>query len=260
MKTSITTLVLINLLFIPRLASASTGVDLEQQIASLSGRSVIVASIALLILISITAIAKTRSSLIFAALVLIILGTSGILIGSTIYLNKVSSSGGPVHWHADTEVWACGTEVQFKDPVGRLSNKVGTSTFHEHNDKRIHLEGVVVERHDASLGKFFRVIGGQITSSSLLMPADDGAKNYLNGQLCSNEPAQLQVFAYKTTPDMYYTVEKIQNPADYIISPSSNVPPADCIIIEFDRPKETTDKICRSYSVAEQIGRLKGRR
>ena len=49
---------------------------------------------------------------------------------STIYINTISSSGGPVHWHADIEVWACGKEIELKDPKG-LSNKIGTATLHE---------------------------------------------------------------------------------------------------------------------------------
>ena len=65
--------------------------------------------------------------------------STGILIGSTIYLNTNSDSGGPVHWHADIEFWACGNEIELRDPTG-FSNKIGTGTLHEHDDHRIHLD------------------------------------------------------------------------------------------------------------------------
>jgi len=174
---------------------------------------------------------------------------------STINLNVTSSSGGPVHWHADFEIWNCGTEVNLKDPTGAWSNKIGTATLHEHNDKRIHLEGVVVERTDASLGRFFQVVGGEINSQFAIVPTNEGPLKLINGQSCNGKPAALQVFAYRVT-GKNYRQEKVANPESFIIAPQSQVPSGDCIIVEFDNPKSKTDKLCRSYQVAKQIGKL----
>lgn len=178
---------------------------------------------------------------------------------STIYLNTISSSKGPVHWHADFQVFACGQEYELKDPKG-LSNKIGTATLHEHNDKRIHLEGVVVTPPDASLGKFFHVVGGELTPDSVSLPTDNGLKTFKTGDMCGDKNVDLQVFLYKTDKDGYYTQEKLTDPAKYIMSPYSSVPAGDCVIIELDSPKDKTERMCRSYEVAQKIGKLKGER
>lgn len=241
---------------IPSVAFAS---DLELQIADASMKGVIAASVILLALIGWTAVSKKRSNAVFGLIVAVVLVTSGFLISSTIYLNQVSSSKGPVHWHADTEYWACGQELQLKDPEGALSNKIGTATLHEHNDKRIHLEGVVVTAQDASLSKFMRVIGGEVSRNSLTVPTTEGTKSFVNGQKCGDKAAEVQAFVYKTDKaDMRYSVQKVADPASYIISPYSNVPEGDCVIFEFDAPKASTDKMCRSYKAALQTNRLKG--
>jgi hypothetical protein len=193
----------------------------------------------------------------FGAIAVCVLTPTLILILTTIYLNVSSISHGPVHWHADFEIWKCGQEISLKDPKG-LSNKLGTSTLHEHNDKRIHLEGLVMDKNDASLGNFFNVIGGELVNKKLSVPTNEGVLTLQNGMNCGNQVRELQVFVYKTDKDGYFYQQKLKDPQNYIISPESNVPPADCIIIELDTPKDKTNKFCRSYKVAEEIGKLKG--
>lgn len=179
------------------------------------------------------------------------------LIGSTVYLNTISSSKGPVHWHADFEIWACGKEVNLRDPKG-LSNKIGTATLHEHNDNKIHMEGVVIKREDASLNNFFKVIGGSLTNDTLVVPVNEGKMVIQSGISCGDGiERELQFFVYKTEGD-YYRQTKLENPGEYIMSPFSNVPPADCIIAELDTPKGRTDKLCQSYEVALELDKLKG--
>lgn len=236
--------------------------DLEQTVAAMSLRSVLLAALALLVLIGITVLLRRRAPRVemalFWSIVTVVVITTISLIGSTVYLNTTSSSGGPVHWHADFELWACGQELELKAPSGFLSNKIGTSTLHEHKDKRVHLEGVVVHPQDASLGKFFRVIGGQISSSSLVVPTNSRTERYVNGQSCNGRRAEVQAFVYRSNPDKTYSLQKLDQPDEYVISPHSNVPPGDCVIVEFDVPKATTDKMCRSYKVALSTGRLNG--
>lgn len=196
---------------------------------------------------------KYSKKLLFILIILATILPTLFFIGSTVYLNVISSSKGPVHWHADMEIWACGEELDIVDPEG-FSNKVGTPILHEHNDKRIHLEGVVVVPEDASLGNFFRVIDGTLSDRILALPTVNGEVSYTDGQSCPDgTTGQVQVFVYSTENGVY-SQRKISNPAAYEISPYSQVPEGDCVIVEFAPEKDMTDKLCRSYRVAEEIG------
>ena len=194
--------------------------------------------------------------LLFGCFTAVALSTTIYLVGSTIYLNQKSTTGGPVHYHADFEIYSCGQKVEVKDPEG-LSNKVGTEVVHEHNDNRIHIEGVILDRHDASLGHFFESIGGELHKDHMAIPTENGLFELENGQICNGQRGALQVFVYKTDGNSF-SQNKIEDPQNYIISPHSQVPPGDCIIIEFDREKEETDKICNFYQIAIEKGELHG--
>jgi hypothetical protein len=202
---------------------------------------------------------KKVKTFVFVLIIAVTLIPTFFLASSTIYVNAISTSKGPVHWHADFEIWSCGKELDLLDPVG-LSNKIGTPTLHEHNDKRIHLEGVVIKPSDATLGKFFTVIGGTLQSNVLSVPTTDGMQTLQSGTQCDGVSSELQFFVFKTDKDGYYHQEKLVDPASYSISAQQNVPSGDCIIAEVSAPKERTEKMCRSYKVAEKIGKLKGER
>lgn len=243
---------------------AKTGTfDLEREISSLSIRSVLIGTLVLTSLVLLAALIRTRmpklKTPIFLLLVGTVLTTTVILIASTLYLNLKSSSGGPVHWHADFEIWACDRQLELRDPTGLLSNKIGTATLHEHNDKRIHLEGVVVEDYDATLGKFMTVIGGQITNNSLVVPLNNSETGvFKNGDRCSDsDNNEVQVFAYSTEDEVIdgkqvYRQSKLEDPATFRIAPESQVPKGDCIIIEFGPPRERTDHKCLQYQVQDE--------
>jgi len=80
---------------------------------------------------------------------------------STVLLNVESDTGGPVHWHADFEIWACGEKINLQDPTG-LTNKIGEPLLHEHGDNRMHIEGVVLRNEQVSMSAFFTSVGGGI--------------------------------------------------------------------------------------------------
>ncbi|TSC65794.1 MAG: hypothetical protein CEO21_330, partial [Microgenomates group bacterium Gr01-1014_80] len=137
-----------------------------------------------------------------------------------------------------------------------LSNKVGTEVIHEHNDNRIHIEGVLLDPHNAEVSHFFELIGGELHNDHINVPTDKGIVSLQNGQTCPDQtPATLQVFVYKTQGDTF-SQTKLSDPEAYIISPHSQVPPGDCIIIEFGPVREKTDKLCNFYKVAVQKGDL----
>jgi len=273
--------------------------DLEQQIISVSIRAALTG--ALIVLVSALIAVSTERRLkkrqfkklkfpLFAIIVATVVAVTSFLTYNTIYLNVVSESKGPVHWHADIEYWACGSEIEFRDPTGFLSNKIGTSTYHEHNDKRIHLEGVVVDKaRDASLGKFLDVTGGYINDDAIGIPINEDRENWLvtgeqqdgdrqdtgflsvmdryvtestSGDLvlnlnsgsvdCGDGTGELQVFVYQYDEGTKtYTQTKLDDPAAYVIRDDSLVPPGDCIIVDFDTPKELTDRICEQYGVRD---------
>ena len=121
----------------------------------------------------------------------------------------------------------------------------------------MHVEGVVLDKSHVSLGEFFQVIDGEMTSRKLVAPINEGFLTLNNGDMCNGQPGMLQVFVYKTTGTTFRQ-EKLQNPEDYILSAQSNVPDGDCIIVEFDSMlKEKTDKMCTSYRAAEKLGKIK---
>lgn len=270
-------------------------IDLELQIASQSKQIILIACITLAILVALSIILRDRvpklKPWLFGALSATLILPTIYLVASTIYLNVKSESGGPVHWHAGIEFWACGTELDLRNPSGLLSNKVGTNTYHEHDDKFIHLEGVVMRRDvDASLGKFMRVTGGYITPESIGIPLTeesdkwliegdkldgdpqgdtlnvDVLENYItheangpvatfsNSDTCAGQPAEVQVFAYTFNKENNtYQQNKISDPAAYVIRDESALgPPSDCLIVEFDTPKDRTDKLCEQYGVRDK--------
>lgn len=234
---------------------------LDQVIRSNSINFTILAAVILAILTILSLILGQKNHylkyFLFGGFILVALSNTIYLSGATIYLNQQSSTGGPVHWHADFEIYNCGQRVDLKDPEG-FSNKVGTEVVHEHNDNRIHIEGVILDEHDASLGHFFKALGGELHQDHISIPTADGLLELENGQKCNGEAGILQVFVYRSEQDSFYQ-QKLEEPPKYIISPHSQIPPGDCIIVELDRPKEKTDKICTFYQVAKEKGELKER-
>ena len=266
--------------------------DLETETSSFAMRTVVTATIVLIVLIAFSVLFAQRVKILKLPLFSMIAFTMALptilLIYSTVSLNLRADSGGPVHWHADFEIWACGNEFELRDPTGFLSNKIGTAVLHEHDDHRIHLEGVVVEEEiDASLGKFMHVIGGAITDEAIVVPLNADGKgdlfedevdgdgpsdsnpslvdpyiiedaelgkvaSFRDGDLCGSQRAEVQTFVYSyNEDDKTYSQRKLTNPRDYVIFDDSNVPPGDCIIFEFGPTRDTTDKLCEQYGIRD---------
>lgn len=268
--------------------------DLEQQIAFLSKSVVAGAAVLLVILVIASILLRDRvpklKSALFASLATVLVAPTIFLAVSTVYLNLKSESGGPVHWHAEIEFWACGTELELRDPTGFLSNKIGTSTYHEHNDKHIHLEGVVVRKsEDASLGKFMRVTDGSLSSTGMDVPLNEDKSTWIaqgdkrdgdpqgdlttaelenefithtpkgpvaalkNNKSCGGQPAELQTFLFTFDKESNtYSQRKLEDPAKHVIRDESSLgPPSDCIVFDFDTPKDRTERLCEQYGVRD---------
>lgn len=271
MKKIFYTLIAGTLLFIPNMLFADGGENhaesaawevynsvTDWSIASLTVVGILVVALTLLALIIKTPSEGAKKLMFWGMSVPVILA-SLFVAGSTVYLNVISVTGGPVHWHADFGIYNCGEEINLIDPTG-LSNRVGTPVLHEHDDERIHIEGVVVELQDISLGSFFNVVGGSLTESSLTLPTDNGEVTMTTGEDCGNESiyagreAELQVFLYKTDQENNTVTQSKLNPsewASHIITDDPNIPPGDCLIFEFTpEVKNQTNHICDFYQIA----------
>lgn len=203
---------------------------------------------------------KKRDSLklyFFLGIIFPVIFTSLFLAGSTVYLNQISATKGPVHWHADFEIYNCGQPIDLVDPVG-LSNKIGTPTFHEHNDGRVHVEGVVLQMEDVSFNSFINVIGGKISDTSLEFPTTNGLFARKDGELCPDGTlGEWNIFLYsvqgKNIGREKLTLEKLR---EHILAPEGSVPPGDCIILEFSESKNKTDHLCNFYKTAINQGKF----
>ena len=235
-------------------------VSLSEQISSLSSKFLLYSSIIIGIAVLIAIVKKERGNLtnklLFGIIAVSIVAATLFFGGSTVYLNIKSTTKGPVHWHADFRIFSCGQEINIIDPSG-ISNRVGTSTLHEHGDNRLHIEGVVDDPANFSLHRFFEAMGGNLTKTTLSVPTHEGQPMITNGDACPDgQEGQWQVFAYQTEDDVVEQI-KLADYDNYLISPHSNVPPGDCIIFEFDSVnKDKTEHLCASYEIAIQKGEL----
>lgn len=161
------------------------------------------------------------------------------LVITTLHLNIISITKGPVHWHADFEIWVCDKKIELAEPKG-LSNKQGVDLMHAHNDDRIHVEGVLLDEKQASLGAFFHAIGGSLSDDGITVPTDNGLIAFHEGDKCNEKPSKLYVFVNENL---------LSSPSSYVISPYEDVPPGDRIkfvftekAIEEINPHIKTDK------------------
>lgn len=200
---------------------------------------------------------ETAKKILFGALVVAILLPTIFFVGSTVYMNSISESKGPVHWHADFEIYVCGQPVKLAGPTSRLSNKVGTPVFHHHSDNRIHVEGVVLRRIDFDLRDFFATIGGELTETSFSIPTESGIREIQNGVPCANTVGGVwQVFMYRqdTSNPKIFRQEKLMSYVEYVLSPHQKIPPGDCFIMEFDSIKSRTEHLCDMYRIEADKG------
>lgn len=161
---------------------------------------------------------ENQKKILFGIIVAGAILSTGYLVGSTVYTAMTSWSKGLVHWHADFEIWICGEKVVLSGPTG-ITNRIGTPTLHHHGDYRIHIEGIIKEREEATLGHFFDVINVPFGNNRIL--------NMKNGDFCPDgKQGRVKMFVNDELYEGDYR--------NYIISPYSDVPPGDFIKIVFE--------------------------
>ncbi|MBI2084869.1 MAG: hypothetical protein HYT70_04660 [Candidatus Aenigmarchaeota archaeon] len=162
-------------------------------------------------------LSENKRIIIFSVIAISTVSATAFLVGQTIYMSMTSWSNGIVHWHADFELWICGEKQTLPDPAG-LANRVGTQDVHHHGDYRIHIEGVIVDMEEATLGHFFDVIEVPFSNSQLMEKK--------NGDFCPDgNPGIVRMYVNGK--------DYIGDYRDYVIAPYSNVPPGDFIKIVF---------------------------
>ena len=164
-----------------------------------------------------------NKKIVYSLVVVVSASVTIYLIITTLHLNVISETKGPIHWHADFEIWICDKEIELAEPKG-LSNKQGVDLMHAHNDNRIHVEGVIIDKKQASLGAFFYAVGGSLSDDGIKIPTDEGLISVHDGDLCNESPAKLYVFVNGNL---------IDNPPEYLISQYEKVPPGDMIKFVF---------------------------
>ena len=168
---------------------------------------------------------ETHKKMAYGIIVLVVAGFTLFLAYETVSKNLASATGGPVHWHADYEVWACGEKLELKEYEG-LEGRLGTTLLHHHNDYRIHVEGTVMGIHDVSLEHYFRAIGGDFSVERIaVLLKDGGMLEKRNGDLCNGVPGTVQLYVNGIRNDEF---------GDYVLAPHSTVPPGDFIQVVFD--------------------------
>lgn len=270
----------------------ATTSDAQRQVSNLGLRTLFVASIALFILILIASATRRGADQLkkvtFGLIGFVVVVASGIMTGATFYLNSKAEGGGPQKRTAGIELWACGVQLEIRNPDWTVSNKVGTPTLHEHDDQLIHLDGAVVyPEREATLGAFIRAIGGSVTSTSLQVPVaksvvenstdadavdpagalrvaaylgQDGtggdAVTLPSTGTCDGQAARLQAYVLRTSGEGY-TQEKISDIDSFQFKQANDAPPGDCIIVSFDRPSDRTDRRCAGFyesGIREELG------
>lgn len=189
-------------------------------------------------------IENTSKILFFTTLILVVLAGIVVYKKTNIYINQ------PVYYFADFAIFSCG------DKQHELTAPKGLTESNGYQDRRNNFEGLGVEPKDVNLGNYFKVLGGWIDKYSFSFPSENGQLIFTeNGSCDGQNPNKLQVFVYKVAGGKI-TQSKLEDPSIYTISPYPQVPPGDCIIIELDKIKDKTDKVCKSYSKALQQGKI----
>lgn len=204
-------------------------------------------------------------NLLMNGFILAVLVPSFYAAGAFVHQSQTSWSGGEIHWHADFEVIVeedgeyrqlnlidpsefCESTQHESSTMCALNDRTGSTRYHEHNDDRIHLEGIFKEREDATLSAFFETFGGELTNDKLVLPTNNGTVRRVEGSEKS-----LKILVQKgvggnrrwcaieergvTSEENICLTEKgdlATEPSYYVISPFKRGPTLDNIFIVYD--------------------------
>ncbi|MFB6144171.1 MAG: hypothetical protein ABEJ98_02560 [Candidatus Nanohaloarchaea archaeon] len=203
-------------------------------------------------------------NLLMNAFLIAVLVPSFYTAGAFIHESQTSWSGGEIHWHADYEVF-----VQQRGELQRLdlidpsnycngymcsvNDRTGITKYHEHNDNRIHLEGVFREREDATLSAYFETFNGELSNTRLVYPTNNGVvsvKENANRSLkilvrkgVANQRHWCAIGGEVPVEDRCQSADNgeiASSPSEYVISPYKRGATLDDIFIVYD--SKTTEE------------------
>ncbi|QKQ98718.1 hypothetical protein GKQ38_04295 [Candidatus Nanohaloarchaea archaeon] len=184
--------------------------------------------------------------------------------GAFLHESQTSWSGGEIHYHADYEVIVntsgnlhtldlvdptnyCSSATTQSTLMCKLNDRTGITKYHEHNDNRIHLEGIFKEREDATLAAYFETFHGELSNTRMVYPT-----NNRTVEVTENADKNLKIIVNRGTGGSRhwcivgdqaskentcvnpYTGELATSPSEYIISPHKKGPSLDDIFIIYD--------------------------
>lgn len=181
--------------------------------------------------------------------------------GAFIHQSQTSWSNGEIHWHADYEVLVeqegelqrlnlidpgnfCEDTQHESSYMCSINDRVGSTEYHEHNDNRIHVEGVFKEREEATLSAFFQQFSGELTNSKIVYPTNNGTV-----EVVEDSNRTVKILVKKGVGNRYWcAVDNVveaadrcsahgvsaDGPEEYIISPYSRGANLDNIFIIYD--------------------------
>lgn len=209
--------------------------------------------------------------------------------GAFVHQSQTSWSQGEIHWHADFEVMVeedgvyrqldlidpqkfCQTTEYESTTMCALNDRTGSTRYHEHNDDRIHLEGIFKDREDATLRAFFETFDGELTNERLVFPTNNGTVEKVeDGQKSVKILVQRGVGGNRrwcaiaergeVPEDDICLTERGDlaiNPGYYVISPYKRGPTLDNIFIVYDS-KTTQEALqdVRDDDLYEEMGLTK---
>jgi len=123
----------------------------------------------------------------------------------------------PIHAHAYVDIFICGKQWDLpraEQGMGDMGGEKfrGIPLLHTHDDNTIHLEGVVRNRQQVSLGAFFDAIGVPFDTTKVF--------NTTNGDLCNGKQGSWKMYVNgKQTNDFRnYIPLNIHDPNKQVIS------------------------------------------
>ncbi len=132
----------------------------------------------------------------YAILVLLLFVGSSIAYALSFFLPEENS----IHWHARPLINICNKNLD-------LPQNVGSGIMHTENDGLIHIEGILKDKSQITLGAFFNSIGTKFSKDSIA--------NYKNGDTCPNgKSGSLNVLV---------NGERIEDPENYVLKNGDNI-------------------------------------
>jgi len=209
-------------------------------------------------------LSEQGKTILMSGLLVAVLGPTMFTAGAWAHGVQTSWSDGEIHYHADYEIIVQGEDgyeqLDLIDPsrfcddaeqsyMCTLNDRTGEKEYHEHNDRRIHLEGTFKTKEHATLQAFFHTFGGELTNERLVYPTNDRVYNITEegnrtlkiavqkgvggsrGWCMIGEPgAGLEESDICTSP---YGGDMVTQPNEYIVSPYQQGP-IDILWIVYD--------------------------